>query len=402
LTVAIGAKATFQVGATGTAPLSYQWSFNNSPIVGATTNTLVLNSVQTNQGGAYSVTVTNTAGSATSIVAMLTVGSPPLISQQPSSQQVFQGQDATFNVAASGDSPLSYQWRFNGAVVSAGTTSAYTVAAATATNAGNYDVIVSNPFGALTSAVAQLTILVPPSILSQPTNQRVAAGSSVTFQVTAAGSSPLTYQWLFNGTNAAGSNTNQLTLANLQTNQAGSYSIVITNAAGAVTSSPAILTIGTPPSITQQPAGATIVQGQSASFSVLANANAPLSYQWRFNGTPVGNATTTSYTVTAANSANAGNYDVIVSDSYGSITSAPAVLRVLVPPTITGVQPSTSTVSVSLLALSGLTYRLEYKNNLSDPTWTAASPWVSGSGGALVLQDTNALPASRFYRVNCE
>jgi uncharacterized repeat protein (TIGR01451 family) len=401
-TVTAGGTVKFVVTAAGTSPLGYQWWFNGTNAVGTSTNLLTLPNAQTNQAGTYSVTITNVAGAVTSSVAMLIVGTPPSITQQPFNQQVVQGQDATFDVAVSGDSPLSYQWRFNGSPVSTTTANSYTVTAATAANAGNYDVIVGNPYGAVTSAVAQLAVLVPPSITSQPTNQSVAAGSLVTFQVTAVGSTPLTYQWLFNGTNTAGSNTNQLTLANIQTNQAGTYSVVVTNAAGAVTSSPAILTIGTPPLITQQPSGATIVQGKSASFTVVANANAPLSYQWRFNGTPVGNATTNTYTVTTATTANGGNYDVIISDSYGTTTSAPAVLRVLVPPTITRIQASPSTVSVSVSSLSGLTYRLEYKNNLNDPAWTAASPWVPASGGTLVLQDTNALPASRFYRVNCE
>jgi uncharacterized repeat protein (TIGR01451 family) len=401
-TAIAGSTVSFQVNASGTSLLSYQWWFNGTNAVGTSTNLLTLINAQTNQAGSYCVTVTNVAGSVTSTVATLIVGTPPSITQQPSSQQVVQGQDATFNIGVSGDTPLSYQWRFNGVVVSGGTVSAYTVAAATGTNAGNYDVIVTNSYGSVTSAVAQLTILVPPTITSQPTNQNVAVGGSVTFQVTAAGSSPLGYQWWFNGTNAVGTGTNWLNLQNVQTNQAGTYIVVVTNAAGALTSSPAILTIGTPPSITQQPSGTTIVQGQSATFNVVANGGTPLSYQWRFNGALIGNATSSSYIVAAATSASAGNYDVVITNSYGNTTSSPSLLRVLVPPTITGIQPSTAAVSISVSSLNGLSYQLEYKNNLSDPAWTAASPWVPGSGTTLVLQDTNAVAALRFYRVNCE
>jgi uncharacterized repeat protein (TIGR01451 family) len=401
-TVIAGSSASFQVNASGTSPLNYQWWFNGTNAVGTSTNVLTVTNAQPAQAGDYSVVVTNNAGSVTSSVAILIVGTPPSITQQPSSLTVVQGQNAMFTVAANGDTPLNYQWRFNGASIGGSTSSSYTVSGATTAAMGNYDVVVGNTYGSMTSLVAQLTVLVPPSITSQPTNQTVAAGSSVNFLVNASGTSPLAYQWWFNGTNAVGNNTNTLTVVNSQTSQAGAYSVVVTNSAGSVTSSVVVLTIGIPPSITQEPASLTVVQGQGATFSVAVTGDTPLNYQWRLNGAPVGGAAGSSYTVAATTITNAGIYDVVVTNDFGSATSTAAQLKVLVAPSIINIAAGGNTVSVSVTTLAGLNYQLQYKNSLTDALWNTASPWTPGTGGVLVLQDTNTVVAGRFYRVNCE
>jgi hypothetical protein len=382
--------------------LDYQWWFNGTNAVGASTNLLTVTNVQTSQAGAYSVVVTNKAGSVTSSVAMLTIGIPPSITQQPASLTVVQGQDATFSVVADGDAPLNYQWRLNDAPVGGSTSSSYTVAGATIADTGNYDVVVANAFGSSTSVVAQLTVLVPPSILTQPTNQTVVAGSSVSFQVSASGTGPLDYQWWFNSTNAVGTSTNVLTVTNAQAAQAGDYSVVVTNSAGSVTSSVAMLVIGMPPSIAQEPSSLTVVQGQDATFAVSANGDAPLSYQWRYKGTLLISTTSSSYTVAAASITNAGTYDVLVTNAFGSVTSTGAQLRVLVPPSIVNISASGSAMSISFGSVAALSYQLQYKNALNDTAWITASPWIPGTGGVLMLQDTNGVTSSRFYRISCE
>jgi hypothetical protein len=128
------------------------------------------------------------------------------------------------------------------------------VANAQSANAGGYSVVVTNVAGAVTSVVATLTVLVAPNITTQPTNQTVIAGATAKFQVAATGSSPLAYQWFFNQTTAlAGATNATLTVNNAQPANAGGYSVVVTNAAGAVTSVVATLTVLVPPNITTQP-----------------------------------------------------------------------------------------------------------------------------------------------------
>jgi len=95
----------------------------------------------------------------------------------------------------------------------------------------------------------------PPTIITQPTNQTVFVGGTTFFTVVANGKSPLNYQWAFKGTNIAGATGATLTLANVQLNQAGNYAVLVTNAFGSLLSSNAVLTVNLPPPCTPPPPG---------------------------------------------------------------------------------------------------------------------------------------------------
>ena len=92
-------------------------------------------------------------------------------------------------------------------------------------------------------------------------------------------------------------------------------------------------------SVTAQPQSQTVVVGSNALFTVSATGSAPLSYQWRFNGVDRPGATGTSLMLTAVQPANAGSYTVVVTNPSASVTSAAAVLTVLVPPAFTIATP---------------------------------------------------------------
>jgi hypothetical protein len=242
-TVNIGQNATFSVVANNV--LSYQWTFGGANISGATASTYTINNAQPGNAGNYNVVVGNNAGTLASANATLTVtgATPPSITTQPASQTVNQGQSATFSVVDSGTAPLSYQWRFNGANLSGATASSYTVNNAQAGNAGSYSVVVANVAGNVTSANATLTVILPPVISQQPASQLAAVSNSVTFTVgLSQGTSPA-YQWRYNGTPIAGATQSSLTVIGLTWNSGGSYSVVVTNVAGSVTSANAVLTM---------------------------------------------------------------------------------------------------------------------------------------------------------------
>lgn len=155
----IGTDAVLSVTATGTAPLSYQWFFNETNLLtDATNSTLALTNVQPAQAGSYRAVVSNSSGSATSQLAFVTVVVPPFITQQPISLTVTQGQTASFAVGAGGDTPLTYHWSFNGLELAGETQDTLVINAAQPENAGGYQVIVSNSVGIVTSAVATLTV----------------------------------------------------------------------------------------------------------------------------------------------------------------------------------------------------------------------------------------------------
>ena len=331
LVVVAGANASFNVTASGTLPLSYQWQFNGAGVTGATGTSLALTGVQPTNAGSYTVVVTNTAGSVTSAVAVLTVLVPPAITSQPTNLVVMAGASASFSVTASGTLPLSYQWQFNGAGVAGATGTSLALTGVQPTNAGSYAVVVTNTAGSVTSAVAVLTVLVPPAITVQPTSLSAAYGSNATFNVAASGTLPLNYQWRFNGANITGATSTSLTLTSVQPTDAGSYTVVVTNTAGAATSAVAVLTVLLPPAIIAQPTSLSVTYGAAASFNVTASGTLPLGYQWRFNNTGVTGATGTSLTLTSVQLTNAGSYTVVVTNTAGVVTSAVAVLTVLVP-----------------------------------------------------------------------
>jgi endonuclease/exonuclease/phosphatase family metal-dependent hydrolase len=171
----------------------------------------------------------------------------------------------------------------------------------------------------------------PPVITAQPLGKTNAVGSTISFSVTATGSGPLTYQWRLGGTNILGATSNPFTLANIQLTNNGNYSVLITNAFGSVTSSIAVLLVtNAPPAITTQPSSQTVLASQPATFSVAATGTAPLNFQWLFGGTNISGATTNPFVIASAQSGDAGNYSVIITNATGSVTSSPAALTVLV------------------------------------------------------------------------
>jgi hypothetical protein len=283
-------------------------------------------------------------------------GTAPVITAQPANQTVTVGGTASFGVSATGATPLSYQWYFDGTNLLVGATNAVlTFADVQVNNGGSYAVTVTNLFGSATSSNALLTVLAPPVITAQPSNQTVIVGSAASFGVRVTGATPLSYQWYFDGTNLLVGATNAvLTFADVQVNNGGSYAVTVTNLFGSATSSNALLTVLAPPVITAQPSNQTVIVGSAASFGVRVTGTAPLNYQWYFNGTNllVG-ATNAVLTFADVQVNNGGNYAVTVSNPFGSATSSNALLTVLTPPVITA-QPTNQTVIVGSAASFGV------------------------------------------------
>ncbi len=338
-----GDTAVFGVVAAGTAPLNYQWSFGGTNLLGATTNTLVITNAQSSDAGSYAVLVSNLFGSTNSSNALLTVGVPPSIVLQPANQTVRVGESATFTTLASGTPPLSYQWSFNGTNLAAATNTVLVITNVQLANAGAYAAQVSNAFGLAASSNAVLSVGVPPAIMVQPTNQTIPLGGVATFEVVAAGTGPLNYQWSFGGTNLLGATTNMLVITNAQLSDTGSYAVLVSNAFGSTNSSNVLLTVGNPPAIITQPTNLAVAVGGVATFSIVAEGTPPLSYQWSFNGTNVLNVTNSVLVVTNVQSSDEGSYAVGVSSAFGSVESSNALLSVGQAPVII-LQPTNQTV----------------------------------------------------------
>ncbi len=155
-----GATVLLSVGALGAPPLSYQWQLNETNIVGATTANLSLAGVQGADSGMYSVVISNSLGFAgSSNVNLKVMNLAPVILAQPAGQTVFSGTNAVFSVAATGSLPLSYQWRFQGTNLPGATSSTLTLLDVTSDQTGDYQSIVTNPYGSVTSAVVALSVV---------------------------------------------------------------------------------------------------------------------------------------------------------------------------------------------------------------------------------------------------
>jgi subtilase family serine protease len=362
-----GASVTVGAIVAGQPPLSCQWLFNgtNLPaggnISGTTSNVLSITAATTNNSGNYSLILTNSYGSVTSSVAVLSVGFAPAIISQPTNLIVLSGSNAVLSATASGSTPLVYQWQkngtniSNGAGISGATSNVLSFTAATTNNSGNYSLIVTNSYGSVTSSVAVLSVGFAPAITSQPANLIVLSGSNAVLSATVSGSKPLSFQWLFNGTNlpaggnVSGTTSNVLSITAATTNNSGNYSLIVTNIYGSVTSSVAVLSVGFAPAITSQPTSLIVLSGGNAVFSATASGSTPLVYQWQKYGTNISNGagisgtTSNVLSITAATTNNSGNYSLIVTNIYGSVTSSVAVLSVGFAPAITA-QPANLTV----------------------------------------------------------
>ncbi|HZQ48434.1 MAG TPA: LamG-like jellyroll fold domain-containing protein, partial [Verrucomicrobiae bacterium] len=458
-TVATAGTAFFTVSVVGSFPLGYQWSYNTSNIPGATNSSLTLTNVQQAQAGSYAVLVTNAYGMTNSSNAVLTVNSPipPSVVTQPSDQAVTVGNNGTFTITATGTPPLSYQWQFNGNNISNATNAALTLIAVQFADAGNYSVLVTSPYGSTNSFSAALSV--NPAICSPPSaglvswwpgnsNANDLAGTNngtvhgnvtyLTGQVGQAFSfngsagngvavgNPANLQlqnftidaWIQRGsTNRASLSTSgglffsygdagygfgmddngQLLLSQVDYSQVVSsllitdtdwHHVAVTKGGSAVVfyvdgvaypapvynpnftfGSPAAIgargdsfancflglidemdvlnrplaaseiqaiynagsagkCASSPPSITSQPVDQAATTGNIASFSVIAAGTSPLSYQWRYNGTNVNGATASSFSLVNVQPASAGNYSVVVTNTFGSVMSSNALLTV--------------------------------------------------------------------------
>ncbi len=328
-TATAGTTVTFTVAATQSPVPTYQWQKDLTDLAGATQATLTLANVQPAAAGSYRVMVTNTLGTTTSALALLTVTAapaPPVITAQPESQTVLTGSTATLYVLATG-TDLTYQWRKAGVAIAGATQFSLSLRTIQPDAAGNYSVVVTNSAGSITSREATITVQTVPAITRAPVAQNVSIGDTATFTVTAAGSPVPTYQWQKNRVAIAGATQATLTLANVQPAAAGNYRVVVTNAAGSATSTEVALTVRNAPTVTTQPQPLGGVAGQPGSIAIVATGAS--SYQWFQGGVARPGATASTLSFASLGSADAGIYEVVVTGTGGETLSHPVVVGVV-------------------------------------------------------------------------
>ena len=201
-----------------------------------------------------------------------------------------------------------------------------------------------------------------PVIVFPPQSLSVNESQTAIFSVIATGAPPMLLQWRFNSAPLSGATNTLLVLTNVQITAAGVYDVVVFGPGGSTVSAPATLFVIKPPVITVQPVSLTVRATSNAVFTVAANGNGVLHYQWRLNGAVLSGATSATYSIAAAAAEQEGSYTVLVSDDLGSLLSAPATLTVLVDPLIVQ-QP----LSQTMLAGNSVTLSVAVTNTATLP-----------------------------------
>lgn len=233
--------------------------------------------------------------------------------------------------------------------------------------------------------------LLPPVIITSPTNVTVSMGASAVFTVTATSVSPLNFQWRRNGSPLSGATNAMLTLNGVQLAQAGDYDVVVSNAGGSTnTAPPAVLVVTPPPVITTSPVGQSFTLGQGIALNVAASGTEPFFYQWQFNGTNLAGATNATLSLTNLTVATAGIYRVLVSNAAGSTISDVARLNFV----------GLNLFPVLTIAdVVGSNYRIEATSDLVNTnSWTTLTNLVLPSNPYLFIDTSTPQAVRRYYR----
>jgi len=409
-TFRVGTASTFTVMATGfpvpaiSASGAWPAGVTFNPVTDVLSGTPVPGT-----GGIYNIALTaqNGAGSAYEIFTVF-VDEPAAITSANSA--VFAtGTPGSFTVTATGfPAPVLSESGTLPAGLTFNASSGLLSGTPTAGTGGTYPITFREHNGIGPDALQSFTLTVnqAPSITTQPASQAVTASQTAAFSVVATGTVPLSYQWRRNGTALSGATSaSYTTSATTASDNGAQFTVVISNAAGSITSNAAMLTVNVPPSIAIQPASQTVTAGQTAAFSVVATGTAPLSYQWRKNGTAISGATSSSYTTPATTiSDNGAQFTVAVTNAAGSITSNAATLTVnaaSVAPSIT-TQPAsrsvtagqTASFSVSVSGTSPFTYQWNKNgtaiNGATSSTYTTPATATSDNGAQFTVMVSNS------------
>lgn len=170
-------------------------------------------------------------------------------------------------------------------------------------------------------------MVLPPSIVSQPSNQSATVGQTVTLSVRAtSGSGTLSYLWRKDGVPIKGANSSSYQFVASSVDASGGYDCVVRNSVYSAWSDVAVVTVRIPPNIVSQPGGVAVNAGGAVTLSISATGTGTVHYQWRLGGKNIPAATASQYAFKALGS---GVYDCVVTDSVSSVTSTPATVSVL-------------------------------------------------------------------------
>jgi alpha-tubulin suppressor-like RCC1 family protein len=357
-TIPAGLDLLLGVQAYAHSTISYQWqllpagsdtwmNLTESAVYGNvnTSNMYVYDTTLAMNGDRFRCALINELGVVYSNVITLTVTIPlPAIETGPTNRAVLLGDTVNFTTSVSSPVPVTYQWFHNGVPLVGATGPQLTIVNFQSSDTGNYTVQVTNSAGTRTSNNALLAVAQPPVLVHQPQSLTVNVGATARFSVTVSSNAPFTYQWKKDGVDIMGANSANLNLYNVNVGHIATYTVVVSNIAGTVTSDGVTLTVQLPPVITQQPVAAQVLPTKPANFTVAVSSSIPVSYQWQRRSSSGGNwgildgvaniIGATADTLTVGNVQpiqNGEQYRCVITNAAGSIVTNAVTLTVAVP-----------------------------------------------------------------------
>lgn len=336
-------QAAFSVTASGTAPLSYRWMKDGVLLSGAhyhdvTASKMYINAVQLSDEGEYSVQVSNAQGLVLSAPARLMVG-PAIVTQPVSFSIVEEGAPLSLSCAATGSSPLQYQWHRNGIPIPGETSRTLVVGAVRPGQEGEYSATVANAAGSIRTAVGSVVVnpkQTPPTLVASPVGTNVVFGQHATLAASIQGARPMAFQWLRSTGSVSGpylpvegANLPELNVASVASSDEGYYVLESSNPLGTLRTQPVRMGILDGPVIVSQSAGIDAAPGTSVRFSVLVAGKPPIALQWFRNGQPIEGQTKPELVLEAIGFELSGSRITAKASSLtGNAETQPAILRV--------------------------------------------------------------------------
>jgi len=312
--------------------MTYQWRKDDGAIPGAGGPSYTISEMSAADVGDYDVVITSDCGSTISDTATLTLASGVTITDDPNDQGACVGAPAIFTVQVDGPDP-AYQWRKAGEEIEGETLPALFFEAVTLEDAGEYDVVVSNDCGSVTSETVTLTVGEDvPTITEQPVGEDACAGAAVTFGVIAEGTG-LEYQWRKDDEEIEDAKSATYEIADADPNDAGTYDVVVSTPCGEVASDAVVLTVHEPISIDEQPVGDVICAAEDLVLTAVIGGTG-LDLQWRKDGEDIPDATGDTYVIAGATLADTGGYELVITNNCGEVVSDAAAVTVVEGPVI--------------------------------------------------------------------
>jgi hypothetical protein len=386
----LGSTSAFGVGVSSMSPIVYQWYLSNLATAGAT--------AQVEYGFCYGTTVTNGGAGYTTVPQVQFIGGGG--SGASGTASISNGQVTTITMTNAGSgytSPPAVLIDAPTGLLIGQTNVTLNLNSIATNNAGGYYVVISNIYGSITSSVATLTIAYPPSISQQPQNQIVPSGSVANFNVTAAGTPPFSYQWWM----VAGQQSNATAVpvvingfvlaANMTSSGAGYLMVPVVQFVGG-SGSGAI--------------GAAVVSNRMVTAINMSNAGSgyttpPMIQIAAPTAIILTGQTSSVLSLTAVSYTKAGNYFVVVTNNYGSVTSQVAVLTVALPGynQISSQLLGGGKMRLSFVGVAGANYALDLSFSLAPANWVPVVTNPADGNGVLVFTNTPNISTNNFWRI---